>query len=277
MSRILITGGSSYLGRYLVPLAAEQHEVCYTFFQHDPLGLPAGQWVDMRQDSAVFHLVHTFQPDVIIHTVGSNRTADMESLIPLSTQHITQAATAVHARLIHLSTDSIFNGLNPPYSETSQPTPVNSYGRAKTIAESMVQSHPNHVMVRTSLIYDLQEMDHGTAWMVQALQAGQPVKLFANQIRHPVWRHSLSQACLELTTHDYTGILNVVGQQALSRAQFALKLLDWWGVSAREGLTIGDSGSDWPLDCRMEVGRATAVLQTPLPGVDEVLRQHMEP
>lgn len=271
--KILITGGSSYLGQYLVPLVAGQHEVCYTFFQHDPLGLSVGQMVDMRLDSAVFQLVHSFRPDVIIHTVGSNRTADMETLIPLSTQYITQAATAVHARLIHLSTDSIFNGLNPPYSETSPPTPVNSYGRAKAAAETIVQQHPDHVIVRTSLIYDLQEMDHGTAWMVRALQAGQPVKLFANQIRHPVWRHSLSQACLELITHVYTGILNVVGQQALSRAQFGLKLLDWWGISQRQRLTIGDSGTDWPLDCRMDVSLATAVLQTPLPGVDEVLSQ----
>ena len=40
MSRILITGGSSYLGQHLVPLAMAEHEVFYTFYNRDPLNLP---------------------------------------------------------------------------------------------------------------------------------------------------------------------------------------------------------------------------------------------
>jgi dTDP-4-dehydrorhamnose reductase len=115
-------------------------------------------------------------------------------------------------------------------------------------------------------------MDHGTAWMVKALRAGQPVQLFNNQVRNPVWRHTLSQVCLELGVNNYTGVLNVAGQQAMTRAEFGLKMLDWWGVQERDSLTIGPSGGEWPLDCRMDISRATAVLQTPLWGVDEVLK-----
>jgi dTDP-4-dehydrorhamnose reductase len=111
-------------------------------------------------------------------------------------------------------------------------------------------------------------MDHGTRWMAEALRAGQPVTLFDNQFRNPVWVDSLSRACLELANHAYTGILNVAGQQRLSRADFALRLLDWWGIEQRQTLTIGPSeGDQWPLDCTLDLSRATAVLQTPLPGV----------
>ncbi len=273
--RILITGGSSYLGRYLVPLAAQSHEVCYTFYQNDPLNLPSGRCLDVREETAVFHLITQFRPHVIIHTAGSNRSDDLDGVICQGAQNVARAVEQVGARLIHLSTDSIFDGLQPPYDETAVPSPVNAYGRAKAAAETIVATYENHVIVRISLIYGLRQMDHGTSWMARALQAGQPVTLFNNQYRNPVWVDTLSRACLELAANDYTGILNVAGRQVLSRAGFSLKMLDWWGITERGTLIIGPStGGNWPLDCRLDVRRGTAVLTTPLLGVDAVLSFH---
>jgi dTDP-4-dehydrorhamnose reductase len=272
--KLLVTGGSSYLGRHLVPLALPGFSVQYTFFEHDPLALPNGRKLDIREKTAVTQLIHTFQPHVIIHTAGSNRGADMAAVIVEGTRHVTQAAAAVGARLIHLSTDSIFDGKAPPYEETAVPTPVNAYGRAKAHAEAIASRHPNHVIVRTSLIYSLEEMDHGTRWMAAALKAGKPVTLFNNQVRNPVWADALSRACLELAANNYTGVLNIAGRQVLTRAEFGLNMLDWWGVTPRDTLTIGPSLNDqWPLDCTLDLTRGTAVLQTPMPGVDEVLAQ----
>lgn len=275
MMKLLVTGGSSYLGQQLVPLALPDFEVCYTFYNQDPLLLPAGVRLDVRDETAVSHLIATFQPDVIIHLAGSNRGDDMAAVIVQGAAHITQAAQQIDARLIHLSTDCVFSGLEPPYDETAVPTPVNAYGRAKTEAETIVQQAARHVIIRTSLIYSLDKMDHGTQWMAQALQKGEPVTLFDNQVRNPVWVQSLCQALLELTSHTFTGILHVAGSQAMTRAAFSLKMLDWWRISPRDTLRIGPStGGQWPLDLTLDVGRATAVLQTPLPGVDAVLEAH---
>ena len=272
MSRVLITGGSSYLGQHLVPLAAAAHTVHYTYHQNKP-NLPApGSPLDVRDETAVHPLITTFQPDVIIHLAGSNRGHDMASVIRLGAGSIVWAAQAVGARLIHLSTDSIFAGDAAPYDETAVPTPVNTYGRAKADAEAIVRQHPNHVIVRTSLIYGLAHMDHGTSWMANALAQGQPVTLFSNQIRNPIWVDSLCHALLELVHNSYSGVLNVAGHQVLSRADFALRLLDYWQVQPRHTLTIAPSDGRWPLNCELDVRRAAAVLQTPLPGVDEVLR-----
>lgn len=271
MVRLLITGGSSYLGQHLVPLAQAKYTVCYTYFQHDPLALPGGKQVDVREATAVAQLAAAFRPDVIIHTVGSNRPDNMAAVILEGTRHVVQAAKDLGARLIHISTDAIFAGDAAPYDETAVPTPVTEYGRAKAEAEALVRSWANSVIVRTSLIYGLQLMDHGTAWMAAALRAGQPVTLFTNQIRNPVWVHTLSEACLELAENSYGGVLNVAGRQSMTRADFALRMLDWWGIAERESLQIGVSDKAWPLDCRLDVAQATAVLSTPLYGVDEVL------
>ncbi len=271
--RILITGGSSYLGQHLVPSACQDFDVHYTFYSHDPAFPHAtGHQLDVRQETAVFRVLQTIRPEAVIHLAGSNRTPDMANVIVHGSRNVANATTSMSARLIHLSTDVLFDGTQPPYDETAVPSPVNAYGQAKADAERLVQQHDNGVIIRTSLIYGLEQMDHGTRWMVEALQASQPVKLFDNQFRNPVWVESLSQACLELVNYPYTGILNVAGQQRLSRADFALRLLEWWGIDQRQTLTVGPSeGNQWPLDCTLDLSRATAVLHTPLPGVDSVI------
>lgn len=281
MTRLLITGGSSYLGQHLVPIANKSFDVVYTTFQNNPLQLSSGVQLDLRDETAVLRLVAQVKPDIIIHLVGSNRPQDMADVIRRGTQAITKAAVQQQARLIHLSTDSIFNGENAPYGETAVPTPINTYGRAKADAETIAAQHPNYAIVRTSLIYGLEIMDHGTSWMVKALQAGEPVTLFSNQLRNPVWVKTLCDACLELANHTYIGIINVAGSQLLTRAEFGLKMLDWWQIQQRDTLTIAaTTGNRWPLNCELNLSLVSSLLSTPLPGVDAVLKQtvrHSDP
>ena len=274
MLKLLITGGGSYLGRHLVPLARERFESAYTVHSSDPLRLSNAHRLNIRDGAQVRRLVETLQPQAIIHTIGSNRGADMAAVIEEGARHVTAAAQAAGARLIHISTDVVFDGRDGPYDETASPTPLHTYGRAKATAESVVAAHPDHVIVRTSLIYGLAQMDHGTSWMATALQRGEPVTLFTDQLRNPVWVESLCRACLELVEDGYRGILNVAGSQELTRADFGLRMLDWWQIDQRETLHLSKSdGERWPLDCRLDVARAQALLETPLPGVDEVLKQ----
>ena len=276
--KLLITGGSSYFGQHLVPLAMPDFEVCYTYNQNDPLALPIGQPLDIRDETAVSHLITSFQPDTIIHLAGSNRGADMAEVIVQGATNVTQAAAQAHIRLIHLSTDCVFDGLQPPYDETAVPTPVNAYGQAKTEAERIVQQHANHVIIRTSLIYSLEAMHHGTSWMAAALREGKPVTLFDNQLRNPVWTTTLAAACLELAAHEFVGILHIAGAQTMTRADFSLKMLDWWGIQERDTLTIGSStGSNWPLDLTFDIGLGTAVLATPFLSVDQVFELARNP
>lgn len=284
MARILITGGSSYLGQHLVPLATQSHQVGYTFYQNDPLllktpqasenlrGLAIANWqIDLRDGPAVQRLVDEWRPEVIIHLAGSNRSPDMAAVITQGTSHIVRAAEATNARLIHLSSDVVFDGRHAPYRELDSPSPIHDYGRAKAEAETIVARYPNHVIVRTSLIYGRRIMDRSTEWIAASLSQGRPVTLFDNQWRNPVWARTLSLACLELAENDFCGILHVAGRRSMSRAEFGLKLLDWWGIDGRQSLKIGPSGEEWPLDCRLDISLAAGLLKTPLLGVDEVL------
>lgn len=284
--RLLITGGNSYLGRHLLPLAQtqKQYQLLYTYFSHDPVPLPVdSRPLDMRSSQAVTRLVSEWQPQAIIHLAGSDRSEDMAAVICQGAENIVQAAQKVNARLIHLSTDVLFDGRHGPYPESEPPSPIHAYGEAKAAAESIIAPYTDHVIIRTSLIYSLTEMDHGTQWMVNALQAGKPITLFDDQFRNPVWAETLARACLELVELDFRGILNVAGSQALSRAEFGLRMLHWWQVqegaarSAQLPLSTGPSPATWPKDCRLDISLAKRLLTTPLPGVDAVIAAHSRP
>ena len=274
MKRVLITGGSSYLGQHLVPAAIDRYDIRYTIFQNDPLALAVARSLDIRDRAAVLSLVDDYRPAAIIHTAGSNRSPDMEVVIHEGTAHVVEAAGRCQARLIHISTDVVFDGRQGPYAESAPPNPQHAYGRAKAAAEALVSDYDDHVLVRTSLIYGLEIMDRSTAWIAATLHAGQIVTLFDDQWRNPVWAESLCQACLELVEPGFRGILHVAGELAMTRADFGLKLLDWWGIDERDGLRIGPSDDRWPRDCRLDVSLAKGLLASTLPGVDEVLTLH---
>lgn len=272
--RVFITGGSSYLGQYLVPAAAEQYDIHYTYFRNDPLALASATCLNLLDRNAVLSLVREYEPDVIIHTAGSNRPPDMEAVIRRGADHIVEAAGLNEIRLIHLSSDVVFDGRQGPYRENDPVNPLHAYGRAKAAAEAMVKTLADHVIIRTSLIYGLEIMDHSTRWIADSLRAGREVTLFADQWRSPVWAHSLSQACLELVESEFQGTVHIAGEQSMTRADFGLKLLDWWGIDQRDALRIGPSDERWPRDCRLDITLAQSLLTTRLPGVSEVLSAH---
>jgi dTDP-4-dehydrorhamnose reductase len=168
----------------------------------------------------------------------------------------------------------VFDGRQGPYDESAPLNPLHAYGRAKAAAEALVAGYDDHVIVRTSLIYGLEIMDRSTEWIAATLRAGQKVTLFDDQWRNPIWAATLSQACLELVEPGYRGVLHVAGELAMTRADFGLKLLDWWGINERDGLRIGPSDDRWPRDCRLDVSLAQRTLISKLPGVDQVLALH---
>ena len=282
--RMLVTGGSGYLGQWVVRLARPGWEVTATYLNH-PIETekdwPGVVWrrLDVRDGAAVSALVEETEPAVIVHAAAVNpgQGTEFEATNTDGTSHIARAAANQRARLIHISSDVIFDGEKGNYVEEDRPSPITPYGRSKALAEAEVwASGAEAVIVRTSLIYGWQPRpDRGTRWIVGDTGAGKPVHLFTDEVRCPIWVESLAAAAVELAGLDYTGVLHVAGAQALSRYEFGLRLLRFLGIDPDPGLVIPirsrESGLYRPLDCTLDCSRARALLRTPLPGVDKVL------
>jgi dTDP-4-dehydrorhamnose reductase len=280
---LLITGGSGYLGRYLTAKAVDSFQVYTTYTRH-PDQIKAGQALplDLTRRDDVLRLITNLAPQAIIHAAavnpGSGDDETMRQINALGSRYVAEAAVGVGARLVHVSSDMVHSGRNAPYNDDTPPSPLGGYGRSKAEAEAAVtEIDPAAAIVRTSLIYGLEEMDRGTEGFVARLRAGQPLVLFSDSIRQPVWVESLAEALLRLAgpNADFAGLLNVAGRQALSREEFGRRMLQWWRVDPGDLLQSGratDISDTIPLDLRLHVDKAERLLKMSFPGVDEVLR-----
>ena len=124
MPGILVTGGYGYLGAALLRLAPDA--VGTRFSSAGPL-----VQLDVRDPDGVNALVRRIRPEVIIHTAYTTRAEDNWETTTFGAQNVARAAAAIGARLVHLSTDVVFDGGAGPYREGDTVNPITPYGKAK--------------------------------------------------------------------------------------------------------------------------------------------------
>ena len=204
MASLLVTGAAGYLGSELLRQAPD---ALPTF--HDTL--------DVNDDDAVMRFFLKHGPDVVIHT--AYRMGDAETNVH-GAYNVALAAHRAGARLIHLSTDLVFDGeQGAPYTEDDEPRPVMEYGRQKLESEQHVaRVHPEAAIVRTSLLYGPPDGPQ------EALAHRDDVEFHSDEIRSPIPVRDLAAALLELAALDFSGVLHVAGPDALSRSVFAERL-----------------------------------------------------
>jgi dTDP-4-dehydrorhamnose reductase len=250
--RLLVTGGSGYLGSELVRRArVAGWEVTGT----------SSRVLDVRDRAAVDRAVADLAPDAVVHTAYRQDGPDFRAINFDGSAHVSRAAYSAGARLIHMSSDVVFDGrAGRPYVERDPPSPITDYGHSKAAAETVVAGgNPEALIVRTSLIYG------GPNPSKHELAAREPERVFfTNELRCPIQVGDLADALLELLALDVSGPLHVAGSDGVSRWEFA-------GLVAGREPRSGEAPPDRPLDCRLDSSRATGLLRTRLRGVREVL------
>ena len=272
---LLITGGTGYLGQHLISLATgwTTHATFFQTPQHVPCDANF-HYCDLRDPSLVDALVSSLHPHAIIHTACSNRTPnEIEAIVPAA-KNLAKVAQRLGCRLIHVSTDLVFDGRQAPYAEEALPKPISPYGRAKAEAEASVfKLYTKATIVRPSLIYGIHPVDHQTRWLLDGIAQGEPVRLFTDEIRCPIWVNTLARALLELLEKDYAGILHIAGPQPLNRWDFGLAILTMLNHAPTKYVvpsTIVESGLNRPSNLTLSVEKAQQALKTPLLSVTEV-------
>jgi dTDP-4-dehydrorhamnose reductase len=269
---VAVTGASGYLGRRLIGAVVARGGV--------PLAVGRAEGVDLADRHGVLAVFEARRPSAVIHAGAANPGRAVTEFEPVNRDgaaHVAEAAAAVGARLVHVSTDVVFDGRRAPYADDAPPAPVNAYGASKAAGERAVAERcPGAVIVRTSLIYGLDEPDRATAGFIERLASGAALSLFADAVRQPVWVEDLADGLVRLALDEagraVAGTMNLAGGQALDRAAFGRRMLAFWGVHGGERVVDVSAAdrADVPLDLRLDLTRARA-LGLVCRGVDEVV------
>ncbi|PRY00516.1 SDR family oxidoreductase [Allonocardiopsis opalescens] len=253
MALILVVGGSGFLGTELVRQAlAAGHRVAATY-RTRPGGAAAASWspLDVRDRRQVAERVAAVRPDAVVN--AAYQQTDWASTAD-GAAHVALAAAATGARLVHVSSDTVFSGAAARYDETAAPDPITPYGAAKAAAETAVKAiDPSAAIARTSLI--IGDGGSGHERRVHALATGQATGvLFTDDIRCPVHVHDLAAALLELASPGHTGTYHLAGPDALSRHELGALIarrdgLDPTALPRGERAELGPPG---PLDLRLD-------------------------
>ncbi|WP_119072220.1 SDR family oxidoreductase [Aggregatilinea lenta] len=272
MARLLITGASGTLGGPLSLLARQAGWDLYAGYFSRPDRVRAGRPcpIDLRDAQAVREAVDEIRPDVIVHAAVTERSGPgYDEAIRQAAQNVAQAAKTSGARLIALSTDLVFDGTSAAsYTEESPVRPLEThlYGLAKADAEADVLARcPSALIVRTSLIYDFHVQNAQMAWMLRAIERGEPLRLFTDQFRSPVWVWTLAAALLELAELDLSGgVLHVAGPAPVSRYMLGMALLTALGVDPAPHVQAAACPDTQAKRIVLSVDRARDLLRTPL-------------
>ncbi|MBI5864829.1 MAG: SDR family oxidoreductase [Planctomycetes bacterium] len=157
------------------------------------------------------------------------RTANTEA-----TRTIAAAAAECGARLVYCSTDMVFAGDHAPYCESDQTRPLSHYGRTKADGERAALECDGAVAARLPLLFGFPCTPRRTTFCAQvdALRAGQPLRLFTDEYRTPLWLEDAARALIALARSTDTGVVHVAGPQRLSRYEMIVETARALGVNA---------------------------------------------
>jgi dTDP-4-dehydrorhamnose reductase len=183
------------------------------------------------------------KPDVVIHTaaIGSvdfaERNREQTRKVNVGgTEVVAELCQIFKSRFIYISSNAVFDGRTPFYSETAPVNPINYYGQLKVEAENVVrESNIPWTILRPILMYGWPyqgERDNPVVWWIRSLENGESIKIVDNVFNKPLPAWSCAEVVWALIQQDRTGIYHAAGRDHISLYQFALRTSEVFGLDA---------------------------------------------
>jgi len=196
--------------------------------------------MDITQRSSVKDVIGSTKPDVIVNCAAFVRVDDAEVNREMAwrtnvsaLEHLTEASRKVDARLVHVSSDLVFDGARAPYTETDTPHPINYYGRTKLASENVLKtSGLEYAIFRTCLVYGAAERAKANYALsvAQSLESGQPVYAATDLLSSPTLVDDLALAIVRATERKRAGLYHAGGPEMITRFEFAHRIAETFGL-----------------------------------------------
>jgi len=226
MDKLLITGGSGFVGKNLASFFASRGAVVTTYFQHPPAQMAEAFQLDVTNAEAVFSLFDHVAPTAVIHVAGNKNVRFCEDhpeeahrINALGTQNVARACRRLGAHLTYLSTDLVFECVRGDYQENELPHPTSAYGRSKLQGERFAHEEFADVAIcRSGGIYGKGSPLLG--WFLAEIRAGRTVECFVDVCNSPTYAENLAEMIETVITKRLGGVFHTVGRERVSRFEF---------------------------------------------------------
>lgn len=230
--KLLICGANGQLGHDCVKVFSDTHE--FTTIDIDKL--------DITDTNAVNDHVKKERPQIIINCAAFTDVDGCETdhktafaVNAAGPENLARAARDTGGRLIHISTDYVFDGTRPlpeAYSEEDEPNPVSVYGRSKLAGERAVMAAgKENVVVRTAWLYGINGNNFLKTILSMALKNPcKPVRVVADQFGSPTWSRTLAIQLKTMVKHNARGLYHATSDGYCSWHDLALYFLKKMGV-----------------------------------------------
>ena len=277
----LVTGALGQLGR---AVTAAAHDRGLRAFGVDFAEMP------LEDRGAIHRTMMTHRPRVVLHCGAMTNVDGCEGealaayrINGLATAWLAEAAAAVDAALIYVSTDFVFDGAQDgvPYAVDAAPNPLSVYGASKRLGEEAVLAYgrDDYYVVRTSWVYGPGGNNFPRAILDRA-RSGQPLKVVTDQVGRPTMTHDLAAAILDLAASGGEGgIYHAANEGSCSWHGFAVDILAAAGlgdVEVGEQLASDlDRPAPRPAWSVLDTSLLTAVRGAPLPDSKDAIARYL--
>ncbi len=233
--KILITGVSGLLGSNLAYAFASDYDVIglYKNFSLKLKGIKS-ESVDILHASSLVKVMASFKPDVVVHCAALANIDECERNPVLAKQlnvegtaNVLQALEGSDVKLIHISTDAVFDGLKGRYKEGDATNPANQYGITKLEAEQIVSKYKNLLIVRTAFWgWNAQPKLCFAEFVIQELSQGKKIQGFTDIFTTFLYTFVLARLIDTAIRKDLKGVYHFASSTAFSKYAFACQIAE---------------------------------------------------
>lgn len=242
--RILLTGSNGLLGQKIIHILQDRVNTSLLATSRGVNRHPVREGytykeLDICDHGRVAKAFEEFKPTHVIHTAAVTQVDLCEtehemcdSINVDAVDNLAKLSKAHGARLIHISTDFVFDGSSGPYKESDSPAPLSYYGNSKLKAEQVVEaSGCEYAILRTQLLYGItpaMSRSNIVLWVKDSLEKGKNIKVVSDQFRCPTLVEDLAVASVAAVMKEAQGMYHISGAEMMSIIDIAYKVADYW-------------------------------------------------
>ncbi|MBK9328344.1 MAG: SDR family oxidoreductase [Sphingobacteriales bacterium] len=189
--------------------------------------------------------VYSFKPDVIVHCGAlthvdycEQHEAESHEKTVASTQNMINLSKDLNAKLVFISTDYIFDGINGPYEENAEPHPLSVYGRHKLEAEQAVlAANDGNIVLRITNVYGNEERGKNfVSRIIEQIfeQQKLTLRLPLDQYATPINAYDIARSLFLLLDDRKCGVYHIASTDYMNRVQLALTILKYFPDASYE-------------------------------------------